>query len=177
MAFPSRQNIILRLQPNEGKDLISSPWKKWHCIIDQSRTLPFIWTVWPEIASAVHICKDFTRNKITYAQSRWLEAVLPDTLLIKHRQHMNRGKWHILCWNVVRGFWRRRSFHVYMEWCSWLWLTDWTHHLMERNMPSIHMGYFLIIHSHKQKKYKYVYWQTASVIEPSKGFIRTLQGN
>lgn len=170
MTFPSRQNRILRLQPNEAKDLISSPWKKWHCIIDQSRTLTFIWTVWPEITSAVRICKDFTRNQIAYAQWRWLEAALPDTLLIKHRQHMNRGKWHILCWMCWEASEGGGAFMS--TWTVPLWLNDWSTIQWRKTCHPFTFWYFLIIH-----RQKYVYWQTASVIEPSKGFIRTLQGN
>lgn len=35
--FPLDEKIISRPQPNEAADLISSPCKKWHCIIDQSQ--------------------------------------------------------------------------------------------------------------------------------------------
>lgn len=50
MPFPCRHKIISRFYSNEGEDLISSPWKKWHCIIDQSQ--PRRCAVQPHIMNA-----------------------------------------------------------------------------------------------------------------------------
>lgn len=101
MPFPSRQNMIFRPQPNEAENLISSPCKKWHCIIDQSRPL----------------CNNINHNCISVRTSRetkWLEAVLTDIDETQQMHIIDRWEMTFIYFYLViySGMWKLLNIKI-----------------------------------------------------------------